>query len=141
MPDLFSPLADFSIADVLAIARGSGQLKPLGSDGNGNHERLGRIEQSAQWVQATMQDVETAAQQGREATAYYAINTGFGDNAGRAAFKHVSEAEALSRKVLLSHTIGVGQHLPEDVVRAALLIRILSLSRGYSGIKSRSSTP
>jgi histidine ammonia-lyase len=93
------------------------------------------INQSAAWVQEAMREVESAAQQGREAVAYYGINTGFGDNAGRATFKHVAEAEHLSRKILLSHTIGVGDHLPEDVVRAALLIRVASLSRGYSGVR------
>ncbi len=135
MPAQYSALSDLTLADVIAIARGKGQIEPLGAAGV-PADRLKRIEQSAAWVQSAMREVETAAQQGREAIAYYGINTGFGDNAGRATFKEVEEAERLSRKLLLSHTIGVGEHLPEDVVRAALLIRIASLSRGYSGVRT-----
>src|SRR5258706_16151947 len=63
------------------------------------------------------------------------MNPGFGRNAGRAIFTWVEQAERLSRNLLLSHTVGVGDPLPEDVVRAALLIRIVSLSRGYSGVR------
>src|SRR5262249_35391261 len=80
---------------------------------------------------SAMRQVEVSS----EPAAYYGINTGFGDNAGRATFKHVDEAEILSRKLLLSHTIGVGDPLPYDVVRAAFLIRIVSLARGYSGVR------
>ncbi|SRR5581483_1088189 len=135
----YSALSDFTVADVVDIARNGGRLRLLDARRTYAHDellRLKRIQQSAEWVQSAMREIEEAASEGREATAYYGINTGFGDNAGRAAFKHVSEAEWLSRKVLISHTVGVGPHLPEDVVRAALLIRIISLARGYSGVRA-----
>ncbi len=138
MPASYSPLADFSLADVVAIARGDAQLQPLDSGGpysDAEAARRVRIDESAAWVRTAMREVEVAAGEGREPVAYYGINTGFGDNAGRATFAHVDEASMLSRKVLLSHTIGVGHFLPEDVVRAALLIRIISLARGYSGVR------
>src|SRR5262249_40948689 len=109
------------------------QVAPLAPDGS---ERMRRIERSSAWVQSAMREVEQAAEQGREPAAYYGINTGFGDNAGRSTFKRVEEAEYLSRKLLLSHCVGAGDHLPEDAVRAALLIRIVSLAHGYSGIRS-----
>src|SRR5579859_1915857 len=137
MPVVYSALGDFSIADVIAVARGDAQVAsltaPLSADGSA---RMQRIERSSAWVQSAMREVERAAEQGREPAAYYGINTGFGDNAGRATFKRVEEAEYLSRKLLLSHCVGVGDHLPENVVRAALLIRVVSLSRGYSGVRS-----
>jgi histidine ammonia-lyase len=139
MPAQYSALSDFTIADVVAIARSNGQIEPLGAATPATRDgarRLARIRESAAWVQSAMREVEAAAQQGREAVAYYGINTGFGDNAGRATFKEVEEAERLSRNLLLSHTIGVGEHLPEDVVRAALLIRIASLAHGYSGVRA-----
>ncbi|MEP7288179.1 MAG: aromatic amino acid ammonia-lyase [Chloroflexota bacterium] len=141
MPASYSPLTDLSIADVIAIARDGGQVALLGSTNDNPDqdsraaERLARIQHSAAWVQAAMHDVEAAAAEGRDPTAYYGINTGFGDNAGRATFRRVEEAEALSRKLLLSHTIGVGESLPEAVVRAALLIRVVSLAQGYSGVR------
>ncbi len=138
MPHKYSALADLSVADIVTIARGSGQVQPLEADiarQSGLLARFERVQRSAAWVQAAMQEIESAAHEGREPIAYYGINTGFGDNAGRATFKAVDEAERLSRKILLSHTIGVGDHLPEDVVRAALVIRINSLARGYSGVR------
>ncbi len=137
MPARYSALTDFTLSDVVAIARGDAQLQPLdGANSDAEAGRLARIQGSAAWVQTAMREVEIADQEGREAIAYYGINTGVGDNAGRATLKHVQEAEYLSRKILLSHTIGVGHYLPEDVVRAALLIRIISLARGYSGVRA-----
>src|SRR5258708_21526296 len=129
----YSPLAGFTVADVIAVARHSAKLDLIHTSANSAAEnsRLQRIRQSAEWVRSAMRQVEESA----EPAAYYGINTGFGDNAGRATFKHVDEAEVLSRKLLLSHTVGVGDPLPEDVVRAALLIRVISLARGYSGVR------
>ncbi len=65
----------------------------------------------------------------------YGVNTGFGDNAGRAIFRKKSEAALLSRKLLLSHAVGVGDYLPLDVVRATMLIRAHTLAQGYSGVR------
>jgi histidine ammonia-lyase len=129
----YSPLDDFTVADVVAVARNGATLDLIATNANSPAEkvRLQRIQQSAAWVRSAMRQVEESS----EPPAYYGINTGFGDNAGRATFKHVDEAEILSRKLLLSHTIGVGDPLAEDVVRAALLIRIISLARGYSGVR------
>ncbi len=132
-----SVLTDFSIADIVAVARGEQLLQPIDTGAqqltDDERERLARIQQSAAWVQQAMREIEAA--QGREPIAYYGINTGFGDNAGRATFTHTDEAIRLSRKLLVSHTIGAGDHLPEDVVRAAMLIRVISLARGYSGVR------
>jgi histidine ammonia-lyase len=134
MSGSYSALSELTIDKVIDIARGSGKLEPLSLQSIGK-DAMQRVEQSAEWVNAAMREVEDSAAHGREPIAYYGINTGFGDNAGRATFKHVKEAQILSRKILLSHTIGVGEPLPEDVVRAALLIRIASLARGYSGVR------
>src|SRR5438128_5725353 len=97
----YSPQTDLSIADVIAVASSNRQVLPLDESNtttSTERERLQRIRQSAAWVQAAMVEVEKAANEGRDPKAYYGINTGFGDNAGRATFKHISEAEQLSRK-------------------------------------------
>ncbi|HEX6054346.1 MAG TPA: histidine ammonia-lyase [Intrasporangium sp.] len=65
----------------------------------------------------------------------YSINTGFGSLAGRAAFARPEQASDLSRRLIISNASGVGRLLEEDVVRAAMLIRIASLTRGFSGVR------
>ncbi|MBX3066524.1 MAG: aromatic amino acid lyase [Anaerolineae bacterium] len=136
---VISALDNPMIEELLAIVYLPGmRIEPLPLDSlppYGYQERWKRVVRSAAWVDQTMQEVERAAAEGLEPTAYYGINTGFGDNAGRATFRSRSEAAQLSRKLLLSHAIGVGEHLPYDVVRAALAIRIFSLSKGYSGVR------
>src|SRR5215212_5615003 len=103
----YAPFADLTILDVVEVARHGARIEPLV-----NGPEVERVRRSAAWVEASLEEVEIAALQGREAAVYYGINTGFGDNAGRATFKKVQEAEMLSRKILLSHTVGVGEHLP-----------------------------
>ena len=120
-----SLLAPLTLADVVAVAREYRPVAPLRTGENP------RLEASAAWVAATLAEVATS----ERPTPYYAINTGFGDNAGRATFRTVEDAERLSRNLLLSHTVGVGEPLPEDAVRAALLLRAYSLARGYSGVR------
>src|SRR5579859_2147487 len=134
----FSPLADLSLNDIVSIARQGARLELINAhtpQQEAERKRLERIQRSAAWVQEAMLEIESAAQTGFEPPAYYGINTGFGDNAGRATFRNVDEAERLSRNILISHTVGVGDHLPEDVVRAALAIRIVGLSQGFSGVR------
>ncbi len=127
MKPTYSPFEPLSVEAIVHIARHNVALTPISS----GDPAATRLERSAAWVASAMQAVE----QGGAPTAYYAINTGFGDNAGRAVFRRVEDAERLSRNLLLSHTIGVGDHLPEDIVRAALAIRVASLAHGYSGVR------
>jgi histidine ammonia-lyase len=63
----------------------------------------------------------------------YGINTGFGLLANTKI--DVSELELLQRSIVLSHAAGIGNFMTEDVVRLLLLLKINSLSRGYSGIR------
>ncbi len=64
----------------------------------------------------------------------YGINTGF----GKLAQTHIPEAELelLQRNLVLSHSVGVGPLLDEDVVRLTMLLKVASLSRGYSGVRA-----
>jgi len=66
-------------------------------------------------------------------TPVYGISTGFGDLSQ--IWISPPEREALQRNLILSHAAGVGECLPEDVVRAAMLMRANSLVKGYSGIR------
>ncbi|HWR40188.1 MAG TPA: histidine ammonia-lyase [Patescibacteria group bacterium] len=63
----------------------------------------------------------------------YGISTGFGDFSR--VFISREQREKLQKNLILSHATGVGEPLPEDVVRAAMLLRANSLCKGYSGIR------
>ena len=64
--------------------------------------------------------------------AVYGVNTGFGDLASvRIADTDLAE---LQRRLLVSHACGVGEPVPARVVRTMLLLKVIGLARGYSGV-------
>lgn len=63
----------------------------------------------------------------------YGINTGFGIFAENRIDK--SESAQLSRNLILSHAVGFGDPFPEEIVRAATLIRANTLAKGFSGVR------
>ncbi len=67
-----------------------------------------------------------------EGRVVYGITTGFGDLASVVIPR--DKCRQLQENLLLSHSCGFGEPYPEDVVRAIMLLRINTLSRGYSGI-------
>jgi histidine ammonia-lyase len=64
--------------------------------------------------------------------AAYGINTGFGLLAQTRI--PIDQLELLQRNLLLSHAAGVGDALPDAVVRLILALKINALARGHSGI-------
>ena len=62
----------------------------------------------------------------------YGINTGFGLLAQTRIPNE--QLELLQRNLLLSHAAGVGDALPDPVVRLILALKINALARGHSGI-------
>lgn len=66
--------------------------------------------------------------------AVYGVTTGFGKFADRAI--PLDALERLQRNLVMSHSVGVGKPLPRDVVRAMMVLRVVSLARGYSGIRA-----
>ncbi len=63
----------------------------------------------------------------------YGINTGFGVFANQRISP--KDSKALSRNLILSHSVSTGPELPVEVVRAAMLIRANTLASGYSGVR------
>jgi histidine ammonia-lyase len=63
----------------------------------------------------------------------YGVNTGF----GRFVSAHIPDelAEELQVRLLRSHACGVGEPYPDEVIRAALLLRANTLAKGYSGAR------
>ena len=63
----------------------------------------------------------------------YGVTTGFGALATTKVNKE--EAALLQVNLLRSHAAGVGDPLPDDLVRAMLLLRARTLSQGHSGVR------
>ena len=82
-------------------------------------------------MQAARAVVERAAHGSSEHT--YGVNTGF----GRFVSKQIPEeqTEELQLRLLRSHACGVGEPYPDEVVRAAMLLRANALAKGNSGAR------
>ncbi len=69
----------------------------------------------------------------KESKVVYGVTTGFGQ------FSNVlisnEETRMLQENLIMSHSTGVGEALPEEIVRAVILLRANTLSRGYSGVR------
>ena len=63
----------------------------------------------------------------------YGINTGFGKLAStKIAHERLAD---LQRNLVLSHSVGTGEPLPDHVVRLVLATKAVSLARGHSGVR------
>jgi histidine ammonia-lyase len=67
-------------------------------------------------------------------SAAYGINTGFGLLAKTRVEN--DQLGVLQRNLVLSHCTGVGQLIDHAVVRLIIILKIISLSQGYSGVRS-----
>ena len=63
----------------------------------------------------------------------YGINTGFGSLYKESISK--SELSSLQENIIKSHACGAGNILPKEIVKIVLLLKIKSLSFGYSGVQ------
>jgi histidine ammonia-lyase len=105
-----------NIADVVAVARERAQVA-LSSRAR---ERMAR----------SREVVERVVRDGR---IVYGITTGVGELAGVRI--SVDQSAQLQVNIVRSHSAGVGDPLPEEVVRAMMLLRAHALALGYSGIR------
>ncbi len=63
----------------------------------------------------------------------YGINTGYGPFRDKKINRE--EVEQLQVNLIRSHAVGTGNPFPEEVVRAAMLIRANTIAKGYSGAR------
>lgn len=84
---------------------------------------LSAIAASAACVQQVIKDKRTV----------YGINTGFGLLANTKIAE--PELELLQRSIVLSHAAGIGELMQDSTVRLMMLLKINSLSRGFSGVR------
>ena len=64
----------------------------------------------------------------------YGVTTGFGQLATTRI--PVEQVRQLQLNLVRSHAVGVGEPLPRDVVRAAMLLRTSTIAKGHSGVRT-----
>ncbi|WP_455814513.1 histidine ammonia-lyase [Pseudomonas graminis] len=69
----------------------------------------------------------------KEGKVTYGINTGFGKLAQTTI--PTERLAELQRNLVLSHSVGLGDLLPDDVIRVIMATKVISLARGHSGIR------
>ena len=90
-----------------------------------------RMARSEAWVQAASRG-EVRAENGDPLT-IYGINTGYGSLARvRISLEHSAQ---LSWNLMMSHAAGVGPRMPDDAVRAMMVLRANALAKGASGCR------
>ena len=63
----------------------------------------------------------------------YGVNTGFGSLCNTIIPDH--DMSQLQRNLLISHACGMGNEVPAEIVRLMLLLKVLGLSKGFSGVQ------
>ncbi len=104
------------IDDVVAVARHNARVE------------IGPV--ARQRLAAARAVVEDVVERG---AVVYGVNTGFGE-LSRVRIPE-GDLATLQRNLIFSHSAGVGEPLPREVVRAMLLLLAASLARGYSGVR------
>ncbi len=83
----------------------------------------GRISHNRAYLENVLKDGKT----------HYGINTGFGSLCNVRIGDH--ELEQLQENLVCSHACGMGDEVPEEIVRLMLLLKVHGLSQGYSGVR------
>ena len=122
-------LASVEMSEVFEIDGSSLSLEEIASVAVGGatvaiaKDAYARMEASRAVVEGVVARADTA----------YGINTGFGKLSDVRIGPN--QLEALQRNLVRSHACGIGEALPEDEVRAMLLLRANVLAKGLSGVR------
>ena len=108
--------SDMTIEDVVRVARKREQASL-------DQQARGAVEKSRAYIEKKI----------AEGAVIYGITTGFGKF--QDTFVTPDNAKKLQRNLLMSHACGVGEPLPEETVRAMLLLRVNALAKGFSGVR------
>ena len=117
MPPVALTGDDLTVADVWAVAVGG--------------EPATLADAVREKMRAARDLVERAAHGAREHT--YGVNTGFGRFVSQSIPEELTEE--LQLRLLRSHACGVGEPYPDEIVRAAMLLRANTLAKGNSGAR------
>ncbi|MES2647992.1 MAG: histidine ammonia-lyase [Bacteroidota bacterium] len=66
---------------------------------------------------------------------FYGINTGFGYL--QDVKISMEDIEQLQYNLLMSHACGMGEEVPQDIIKLMLALKVKSLSYGYSGVQNQ----
>ncbi|MFL1895450.1 histidine ammonia-lyase [Aquimarina sp. 2-A2] len=98
--------------------------------------RLARGECQGRLTDTTRQKIRASAQVVKniveKGDAVYGINTGFGPLCTTKISKN--ETKVLQTNILQSHSVGVGTPIETELAKLMLILKLHSLSKGYSGI-------
>ncbi len=98
---------------------------------------VARFGQQVQLTDSALQNLREARrivdQVVAEERVTYGVNTGFG-SLSRVTIPQ-DDVRQVQRNLIRSHSAGIGEPLPNEVVRAMMLILLASLSRGHSGVR------
>ncbi|MDH7461369.1 histidine ammonia-lyase [Chitinophagaceae bacterium 26-R-25] len=84
---------------------------------------LEKIRKSQQDVQQIVDDNRTV----------YGVNTGFGILANKPVSPE--DTRLLQHKILQSHSVGVGNPIPEEIAKLMLITKVHALAQGFSGVQ------
>src|SRR5689334_5431664 len=117
-PEICISPQELSLSDIVAVARG---------------RRAVRLSDDENFRRTIERGRETLERKLASGEVIYGVNTGFGGNA-----RYVipdDEVAHHQRNLLEFLSCGVGEPLPEDAVRAAILLRANALARGLSAVR------
>jgi histidine ammonia-lyase len=109
---------NLTIRQLVDVARGGEQIEPL------DQTTTDRMQASATIVEEAVASDQAPL---------YGVTTGFGPLA--TVRIEPEQVRALSRNVVLSSMVGVGPPLSESIVRAMMLIRLNTFTKGLSGVR------
>src|SRR6187431_2419829 len=116
MPPLPLTGTDLTIDNVIEVARG--------------RREVALDPQAADRMRASRAVIDRLVDEG---ATVYGVTTGFGDLADVRI--DAADTVALQRNLIRSHAAGVGDPLPDEVVRAMLVLRANALAVGLSGVR------
>lgn len=97
---------------------------------NWNNSKIELSANAKQRIQQNRAYLDDILQKGNT---YYGINTGFGSLCNVRI--EPSELSQLQENLVCSHACGMGDEVPQEIVRWMLLLKVHGLSQGYSGVR------
>jgi histidine ammonia-lyase len=94
-----------------------------------------RVAKAEALIARIVDNYTRAWQAGESAATEYGVTTGFGEFKDKPIAP--KDLEQLQRNLLLSHSVGVGDHFPAEIVRGALATRLNAFLKGHSGVRRK----